>query len=63
MTVFCGIDVNATTLAVAVIEADQPVQQRQFLNRSTGHKALIGWLGNGNRRRKRPCAAARQDAS
>jgi transposase len=44
-TVFCGIDVSARTLAVAVIEQDQPLQQREFANRASGHKALIGWLG------------------
>ena len=44
-TVFCGIDVSAATLAVAVIEQDQPFQQREFANRASGHKALIGWLG------------------
>ena len=44
-TVFCGIDVSAATLAVAVIEQDQPRQQRQFANRSSGHKALLAWLG------------------
>jgi len=44
-SVFCGIDVSAATLAVAVIEPDQPLQQRQFPNRASGHKALIGWLG------------------
>jgi transposase len=48
--VFCGIDVSAATLAVAVIEPDQPVQQRQFPNRWSGHKALIGWLGKGKAR-------------
>jgi transposase len=44
-TVFCGIDVSAATLAVAVIEQDQPLQQREFANRASGHKALIAWLG------------------
>lgn len=44
-TVFCGIDVSAATLDVAVIEPDQPLQQRQFPNRASGHKAIIGWLG------------------
>lgn len=44
-SVFCGIDVSAATLAVAVIEQDQPLQQREFSNRASGHKALIGWLG------------------
>jgi transposase len=43
-TVFCGIDVSAATLAVAVIEQDQPLQQREFANTASGHKALIGWL-------------------
>jgi transposase len=44
-TVFCGIDVSAATLAVAVIARDQPLQQRAFANRPSGHKALIAWLG------------------
>jgi transposase len=43
-TVFCGIDVSAATLSVAVIEQDQPMQQREFANQPSGHKALIGWL-------------------
>jgi transposase len=43
-TVFCGIDVSAATLAVAVIELDAGIEQRQFSNRGSGHKALIGWL-------------------
>ena len=43
-TVFCGIDVSAETLAVAVIDPDQPLQQREFANRSSGHRSLIGWL-------------------
>jgi transposase len=44
-TMFCGIDVSAATLDVALIDLDQPLQQRQFPNRPSGHKALIGWLG------------------
>jgi transposase len=44
-TVFCGIDVSAGTLAVAIIERNEHVQQREFANRPSGHKALIGWLG------------------
>jgi transposase len=44
-TVFCGIDVSAATLSVAVIEPDQPFQQREFANRDSSHKSLIGWLG------------------
>jgi transposase len=46
-TVFCGIDVRADTLAVAVIAQDQPLQQREFANRASGHKALIRWLKKG----------------
>jgi len=43
-TVFCGIDVSAATLAVALIEPDRPVQQCEFANQSSGHRKLIGWL-------------------
>jgi transposase len=48
--VFCGIDVSAASLAVAVIEQDQPdrkqrIERREFSNRPNGHKALIAWLG------------------
>jgi len=42
---FCGIDVSAATLAVAVQQQDQPVEQREFANSAAGHKALIAWLG------------------
>lgn len=48
--VFCGIDVSAATLSVAVQQEDQPVQQREFANTASGHQALIAWL----RRRKSP---------
>jgi len=44
-SVFCGIDVSAETLAVAVIEPDQPSVQREFANSPSGHKALLTWLG------------------
>jgi len=44
-TVFCGIDVSAITLAVALIAPDQPLVERQFANRSSGHKQLLAWLG------------------
>lgn len=37
---FCGIDVGAETLAVAV----QPDQHREFPNTSWGHQQLIVWL-------------------
>lgn len=43
--VFCGIDVSAATLAVAVQpESQEGFQQREFANSATGHKALIAWL-------------------
>jgi transposase len=42
--VFCGVDVSAATLAVAVEQEDQPVEQREFANSAAGHKALIAWL-------------------
>ena len=29
---FCGIDVSAETLAVAVLTPDQPIEQREFAN-------------------------------
>lgn len=41
---FCGIDVAAATLAVALQAADQAHQERQFANTASGHKALIIWL-------------------
>lgn len=44
-SVFCGVDVSAETLAVAVIELNQPLQQREFANSAGGHKALLAWLG------------------
>jgi transposase len=43
--VFCGIDVSAGSLAAALIEPDQSLAQREFANSSSGHKALIAWLG------------------
>ena len=39
--IFCGIDVGAETLVVAV----QPDQHREFPNSSCGHRQLIAWLG------------------
>jgi transposase len=44
-TVFCGIDVSAGSLAVALIEPDHSICQREFANSARGHKALLGWLG------------------
>ena len=47
-TVFCGIDVSAGSLSVAVIEPNHSVCQREFANSASGHKALVGWLGTYN---------------
>ena len=43
--VFCGIDVSRESLAVAVLAPDQPIEQREFANSASGHKALLVWLG------------------
>jgi transposase len=43
--IYCGIDVSAATLAVALVEAGGSTEQRQFSNDARGHRALIGWLG------------------
>ena len=47
-SVFCGIDVSAETLAVAVIAPDRPLEQHEFANSVGGHKALVGWLSKMN---------------
>ena len=47
-TVFCGIDVSAGSLSVALIEPDRSVTQREFANCTSGHKALVGWLSKHN---------------
>jgi transposase len=47
-TVFCGIDVSASSLSVALIEPDHAVTQREFANSASGHKALHVWLGKHN---------------
>lgn len=45
MKVFCGIDVSAATLAVAVQqEGSEVLQQREFANTAAGHKKLVAWL-------------------
>ena len=46
-TVYCGIDVSARSLSVALIEPDHAVCQREFANSASSHKALIVWLGIG----------------
>jgi transposase len=43
-TVFCGVDVSAATLAVAIQQDDQALEQREFANTASGHKALIACL-------------------
>jgi transposase len=48
--VFCGVDVSAAMLAVAIQQDDQPLEQREFANTGSGHKALIACL---HRRRAR----------
>jgi transposase len=46
--VFCGIDVSAATLAVAVQREDRDgFEQREFANSAAGHRQLIGWLRKG----------------
>jgi hypothetical protein len=43
-TMYCGIDVSAESLTVAIQRLHRPVEQRNFPNTSVGHKALIVWL-------------------
>ena len=45
--VYCGIDVSAQTLAVALIEGESSLRQREFANGASGHRELIQWLGRG----------------
>jgi transposase len=46
VTVFCGIDVSAATLSVAVeTDPEWKLQQRQFANSAAGHRQLLAWLG------------------
>lgn len=47
-TVFCGIDVSAGVLSVALIVPDRPVCQREFPNSASGHKELLVWLAKHN---------------
>lgn len=49
-TAYCGIDVSARTLAVALIGLDGVVRQREFFNSARGHKELLAWLGSGGMR-------------
>jgi transposase len=43
-TLYCGIDVSAKSLTVAIQRVGQPVEQRSFANNPNGHRALIVWL-------------------
>jgi transposase len=44
-TVFCGIDVSAATLAVAVLRGDGAgFERREFANSAGGQKQLVAWL-------------------
>jgi transposase len=45
---WCGIDVSAQQLVVALQRGDRVVQQHTFCNRSGGHQALIRWLARTN---------------
>jgi transposase len=45
--VFCGIDVSAATLNVAVQQENQRIEERVFDNTASGHKALTAWLQKG----------------
>jgi transposase len=46
--VFCGIDVSAASLAIALIEPDGSLAQREFSNSASGHGALSAWLKKRN---------------
>ena len=42
---YCGIDVSAATLAVAVQpEGSDSLEQREFANTTAGHRQLVAWL-------------------
>ena len=41
---YCGIDVSAKSLTVAIQRMGQPVEQRNFPNTPMAHRALIIWL-------------------
>jgi hypothetical protein len=35
---YCGIDVSAKSLAVAILRQDQPAEERSFQNNLIGHR-------------------------
>ena len=41
---FCGIDVGAEILVIAIMELGRPCVQREFANTVAGHKTLLNWL-------------------
>jgi hypothetical protein len=41
---FCGIEVSAVSLAVAVQQEDQLIEERCFPSNASGHRLLIAWL-------------------
>ena len=43
-TLFCGVDVSAKSLTVAIQQDERPLEQRTFANSANGHKSLITWL-------------------
>jgi transposase len=43
-TLYCGIDVSAKSLTVAIQRVGHPADQRSFPNDPNGHRALIVWL-------------------
>lgn len=43
-TMYCGIDVSAKSLTVAIRRVHQPIEQRSLPNNPNGHRALIVWL-------------------
>ena len=46
--VYCGIDVSAARLSVAVRQRDRDgYEQREFANSAAGQRQLIGWLRKG----------------
>jgi hypothetical protein len=47
---FCGVDVIAISLAVAIQREEKLIEERDFPNNASGHKLLIAWL----RKRKAP---------
>jgi transposase len=44
---FCGIDVSAATVSVALIQPDRNLVQREFSNTASGHRSLLAWLSQG----------------